>query len=142
MKKLIFILIVGSLFMGCSIMYTTQNLSKSSKVQTGMTTEEVLEIMGEPVISELDRKNGNEILTKMRRYYTGGLVDIEYETDSQGNHDGLYIEFYKSGKMRVVGKYVRIKDESKKDGKWTYYRTDGTEDIFKSKEYRNGVEVR
>ena len=45
----------GSVFMGCSIMYTTQNLSKSSKVQAGMTTEEVLKIMGEPVISELDR---------------------------------------------------------------------------------------
>ena len=54
MKELILILIVGSLFMGC-FMYTTQNLSKSSKVQAGMTIEEVLEIMGEPVISELDR---------------------------------------------------------------------------------------
>ena len=55
MKKLIFILIVGSLFMGCSIMYTTQNLSKSSKVRKGMPTDEVLKIMGEPVMSELDR---------------------------------------------------------------------------------------
>ncbi len=45
----------GSLFMGCSIMYTTQNLSKSSKVIEGMPTDEVLKIMGEPVISELDR---------------------------------------------------------------------------------------
>ena len=45
---------VGSLFMGC-FMYTTQNLSKSSKVQAGMTTDGVLKIMGEPVISELDR---------------------------------------------------------------------------------------
>ena len=55
MKKLIFILMVGSLFMGCSAIYTTQNLSKSSKVQAGMSTDEVLKIMGEPVISELDR---------------------------------------------------------------------------------------
>ena len=45
----------GSLFMGCSIIYTTQNLSKSSKVREGMPTDEVLKIMGEPVISELDR---------------------------------------------------------------------------------------
>jgi len=45
----------SSLFMGCSIMYTTPNLSKSSKVQAGMTTDEVLKIMGEPVISELER---------------------------------------------------------------------------------------
>ena len=55
MKKLIFILMFGSLFMGCSIMYTTQNLSKSSKVREGMPTDEVLKIMGEPVMSELDR---------------------------------------------------------------------------------------
>ena len=55
MKKLILILMFSSLFMGCSIMYTTQNLSKSSKVQAGMTTDGVLKIMGEPVISELDR---------------------------------------------------------------------------------------
>ena len=55
MKKAIFILMVGSLFMGCSAIYTTQNLSKSSKVQAGMSTDEVLKIMGEPVISELDR---------------------------------------------------------------------------------------
>ena len=53
MKKLILILMVGSLFMGC--FYTTQNLSKSSRVQAGMSTDEVLKIMGEPVISELDR---------------------------------------------------------------------------------------
>ena len=44
----------GSLFMGC-FMYTSQNLSKSSRVQAGMSTDEVLKIMGEPVISELDR---------------------------------------------------------------------------------------
>ena len=54
MKKLILILMVGSLFVGC-FMYTTQNLSKSSRVQAGMSTDEVLKIMGEPVISELDR---------------------------------------------------------------------------------------
>ena len=54
MKKLILILMFGSLFMGC-FMYTTQNLSKSSRVQAGMSTDEVLKIMGEPVISELDR---------------------------------------------------------------------------------------
>ena len=53
MKKLILILIVNSLFMGCSTIYTTQNLSKSSKVHAGMSTDEVMKIMGEPVISEL-----------------------------------------------------------------------------------------
>ena len=63
MKKLIFILIVGSLFMGCftadqlssKLIFTSQNLSISSKVKAGMTTDEVHDIMGEPVISELDR---------------------------------------------------------------------------------------
>ena len=58
MKKLIFILIVGSLFMGCigfNQWLTMQNLSQSSKVKAGMTTDEVRDIMGEPVVTELDR---------------------------------------------------------------------------------------
>ena len=58
MKKLIFILIVSSLFMGCSPakqMFTFQNLSMSSKVQRGMTIDEVRDIMGEPIVSELNR---------------------------------------------------------------------------------------
>ena len=45
---------IGSLFIGCFTM-TMQNLSQSSKVQAGMTTDGVLKIMGEPVMSELDR---------------------------------------------------------------------------------------
>ena len=47
-----------SLFIGCytpNQIFTSQNLSMSSKVQRGMTTDEVREIMGEPIISELDR---------------------------------------------------------------------------------------
>ena len=61
MKKLILLsilLIVGSLFMGCigfNQWLTMQNLSQSSKVKAGMTTDEVRDIMGEPIISELDR---------------------------------------------------------------------------------------
>ena len=58
MKKLIFILIVGSLFMGCigfNQWLTMQNLSQSSKVKAGMTTDEVRDIIGEPVVTELDR---------------------------------------------------------------------------------------
>ena len=54
MKKLIFILLAGSFFMGCSTM-TMQNLSQSSKVTAGMTTDEVHDIMGEPILTELDR---------------------------------------------------------------------------------------
>jgi len=54
MKKLIFILMVGSLFMGC-FPITMQSLSQSSKVKAGMTTDEVRDIMGEPVMTELDR---------------------------------------------------------------------------------------
>ena len=53
MKKLIFILITSSLFMGCAA--TMQNLSQSSKVQAGMDTNEVRDIMGEPILTELDR---------------------------------------------------------------------------------------
>ena len=39
--------------MGCAA--TMQNLSQSSKVQAGMDTNEVRDIMGEPILTELDR---------------------------------------------------------------------------------------
>ena len=61
MKKLIILsilLIVGSLFMGCigfNQWLTMQDLSQSSKVKAGMTTDEVRDIIGEPVVTELDR---------------------------------------------------------------------------------------
>ena len=42
----------SSLFIGC---FTMQNLSQSSKVKAGMTTDEVRDIIGEPVVTELDR---------------------------------------------------------------------------------------
>ena len=45
---------VGSLFMGC-FPIAMQSLSQSSKVKAGMTTDEVRDIMGEPVVTELDR---------------------------------------------------------------------------------------
>ena len=56
MKKLILILMFGGLFIGCStLIMTYQDLSVSSNVKAGMTTDEVRNILGEPVISELDR---------------------------------------------------------------------------------------
>ena len=90
MKKII-ILIVGSFFMGC-FMYTTQNLSKSSKVQAGITTEEVLKIMGEPVISELDRN-----------------VE-EWHFCRTGSEDRFLAMFFVDNKL-VAKKYYRGKSE-------------------------------
>ena len=52
MKKLIFIAAMSLLLMHC---YTHQNLSTSGKVRSGMTPNEVLKIMGEPIVSELDK---------------------------------------------------------------------------------------
>ena len=61
MKKLLLLsilFIVGSLFMGCigfNQWLTMQDLSQSSKVKAGMTTDEVRDIIGEPIVTELDR---------------------------------------------------------------------------------------
>ena len=55
MKKL---LIIALLIVGCSTytkIRTHQDLSLAVRIKAGMTTEEVLEIMGEPILSELDR---------------------------------------------------------------------------------------
>ena len=55
MKKL---LLIALLVVGCgthTIIRTHQDLSLAVKIRAGMTTKEVLEIMGEPILSELDR---------------------------------------------------------------------------------------
>ena len=52
MKKLILIAVMSLLLMHC---YTHQNLSTSGQVRSGMTPNEVLKIMGEPIVSELDK---------------------------------------------------------------------------------------
>jgi len=63
MKKLIFILMVSSLFLGCMFIpvppstenFIYKDLSLAVNIKPGMTREEVLKIMDEPVLSELDR---------------------------------------------------------------------------------------
>ena len=46
------------LFIGCAgfkgLSWTTQDLYLSAKIRAGMTTDEVLAIMGDPIFSELD----------------------------------------------------------------------------------------
>jgi len=56
MKKLILLSIL--LIVGCAThtkIRTHQDLSLAVKIRAGMTTDEVLEIMGEPIVTELDR---------------------------------------------------------------------------------------
>ena len=62
MKKLILIMMVSSLFFGCMFTPTFlrqdfiyKDLSIAGHIRPNMTTEEVLNIMGEPVVSDLDR---------------------------------------------------------------------------------------
>ena len=82
MKKLIFILMVGSLFMGC-FPITMQSLSQSSKVKAGMTTDEVRNILGEPVISELDRNVEEWHYCKTARLYTKDEFLVVFFVDNK-----------------------------------------------------------
>ena len=70
---------VGSLFMGCGINkivpFVTQDLSLAGKIRAGMTTDEVIEIMGEPIISELDRN-----VEEWHYCRTGGSLRFERDT--------------------------------------------------------------
>ena len=71
MKKLILIILIGGLFIGCSpLVMTYQDLSLSSNVKAGMTTDEVRNILGEPFISELDRNVEEWHYCKTARLYT------------------------------------------------------------------------
>ena len=59
MKKLIFILMVGSLLLSCAAIkdyqktFHQQDLSNIAQIRNGMTQEDVLNIIGNPVQSEL-----------------------------------------------------------------------------------------
>ena len=96
MKKLIFILIVGCLFIGCAIdkiiPFATQDLSLAAKIRAGMTTDEVIEIMGEPIISELDRN-----------------VE-EWHYCSTGSQDRFLAMFFVDSRL-IAKKYYLGKDE-------------------------------
>ena len=76
MKKLIFIAVIPLLLMHC---YTHQNLSTSGKVRSGMTPNEVLKIMGEPIVSELDKN-----VETWHYCNTAGL----------SNHDDTYLALF------------------------------------------------
>ena len=78
MKKLIFILVVGSLFIGCGVVnipFVTQDLSLTGNIRSGMTPDEVIEIMGEPIISEL-RSN----IEEWHYCKTGALIKLQKDT--------------------------------------------------------------
>ena len=78
MKKLILILMVGSLFMGCTLVnvpWVIQDLSHTGEIRAGMTPDEVMAIMGEPIISEL--KNNVEEWHYCR---TGSLQQLQKDT--------------------------------------------------------------
>ena len=121
MKKLIFILIVSSLFMGCSPakqMFTSQNLSMSSKIQRGMTTDEVRDIMGEPIISELDRnvEEWHYCKTGMRdKYLAIFFVDNKVSAKTFYTQDVGYGDcslFVKTGDYKVPPEVQAILDKN------------------------------
>ena len=115
MKKLIFILMVGSLFMGC---ITMQSLSQSSKVKAGMTTDEVHDIMGEPVMTELDR-NVEEwhycrYVVNKDRYLAIFFVDnkVIAKTFYTQTEDGDCSLFVKTGDYKVPPEVQAILDKN------------------------------
>ena len=67
----------GGLFMGCgyNINFVTQDLSLAGKIRAGMTTDEVIKIMGEPIISELENN-----VDEWNYCKTGWLLKFEIDT--------------------------------------------------------------
>jgi len=119
MKKLILILMISNLFMGCtSIMFTTHNLSKSSKVRAGMPTDEVLKIMGEPVVSELTKnveewhycKTGSEDRFLAMFFVDGKLVAKKYYLGKSDFGDCSL--FVKTGDYKIPPQVQAILDKN------------------------------
>ena len=105
MKKLILIsilLIVGSLFIGCFTM-TMQNLSQSSKVTAGMTTDEVRDLMGEPILTELDRNVEEWHYCRSDNYPPKDRFFLIYFADNKV----IAKTFYTRWKGNIFKSYVR-----------------------------------
>ena len=91
MKKLIFILMM--LFIGCAgfkgLSWTTQDLYLSAKIRAGMTTDEVLAIMGDPIFSELDMN----------------VEEWHYCTTGSGHGDSFVALFFVDNKIIAKKQY-------------------------------------
>ena len=69
---------VGSLFMGCAVVkipFVSQDISLAGKIRAGMTTDEVIKIMGEPIISELENN-----VEEWHYCRTGALLKMTKDT--------------------------------------------------------------
>ena len=81
------------LFIGCAgfndLNWTTQDLYLSAKIRSGMTTDEVLAIMGDPIFSELDRK----------------VEEWHYCTTGSGNGDSFVALFFVDNKIIAKKQY-------------------------------------
>ena len=108
---------VGSLFMGC-IPITMQSLSQSSKVKAGMTTDEVRDIMGEPVMTELDRDVEEwhycRYVINKDRYLAIFFVDnkVIAKTFYTQTEDGDCSLFVKTGDYKVPPEVQAILDKN------------------------------
>ena len=125
MKKLIFILF-GSLFIACgafNIPFVTQDLSLTGNIRPVMTPDEVIEIMGEPIISELRStieewhycKTG--ALIKLQKdtfvalyFFENKLIAKEYYVANEGY--GSCENFIKTGDYKVPPQVQKIWDEN------------------------------
>jgi len=126
MKKLIFILMVGSLFVGCMFIpnYSTegfiyQDLSLSGKIRPDMTTAEVIEIMGIPVVSELDRtvetwhycnagNNSNDSFVAI--YFVNNNVIAKHHYQTDGGFGSCEI-FVTKGNYKIPPEVQKILDK-------------------------------
>ena len=78
MKKLLLLFMVGSLFQGCTVLnvpWVIQDLSHTGEIRAGMTTDEVIKIMGEPIISELENN-----VEEWHYCRTGALLKMTKDT--------------------------------------------------------------
>ena len=129
MKKLIILLIAGSVFMGCGykINFITQDLSLAGKVRNGMTPDEVNEIMGEPIISELENnveewhycKTGASLKFERDTYVAlffvnNTLIAKQYYSTSYGGGGagfGSCEKFIKKGDYKIPPEVQKILDK-------------------------------
>ena len=123
---------VGSLFMGCATTnklktaykdsFTQKDLSNMSKVRSGMTQEQVLEIIGNPILSEINKNveewhycdTGNLQDTYFALFFVDNQLMIKkYYSVTVGGEGGYGSceKFIKKGDYKVPSEVQAILDK-------------------------------
>ena len=129
MKKILFVLCLGLVFVGCENI----GFSGDNKLEDDIREEIVkrYESGGKELVVTYKGKGNNEEVTKKMYYFEDGIKEKE-ENYKNVIKDGLWREWYKDGQL----KYEEIYKNGKRDSLWRIWYQNGQ--LYVECNYKDG----